>query len=129
MPNIHWSIKLAVFSCPLGVWIGTLGKSLNSCVISAIGVFLIFISILSLLIFIFLALRLAIRGERTLVLDVINHVIRDPNTNEIIFDLDKDGTVRDHYTKEFLCKYDFNQKRFLDILGNVIDPHSFEKKR
>lgn len=71
-------------------------------------------------------IRLARKGERALIVDAVNHVILDPETKEIMFDMNKDGIIRDHETGEVLCVFDWETNTFHDPDGNKTDFHQLD---
>ncbi|MDR2169047.1 MAG: hypothetical protein LBP59_02790 [Planctomycetaceae bacterium] len=129
MPDLHPFIKFAWIAFPVGMFLSMIGQKIPDCnYLVYLGSLLVLSAIFSIGGFLFLVLRCALRGERALIFDAIDHVIRDPETNEIMFFNDIDGTIRDYQTGEFLCKFDFDKNKFFDKNNNIISFDELDKE-
>jgi hypothetical protein len=130
MTPMHPLIKFTWIVFPLGMFLAMVGKEIipDHAYLSYLGGLLMLSAVFSFGGFLFLVFRCAMRGERALIFDAIDHVIRDPETHEIMFYNDTDGTIRDYQTGKFLCKFDFDKEEFFDKDNNIVSIDDLDKK-
>jgi hypothetical protein len=108
MMPMHPLIKFTWIVFPIGLFLSIVGRKIlpDQTYLLYLGGLLTLSAVISFVGFLFLVFLCAMRGERALIFDAIDHVIRDPETHEIMFYNDTDGTIRDYQTGKFLCKFD-----------------------
>jgi hypothetical protein len=112
----------------MGLLLNLFGRQLSGMSILIYPAYvLITVPLLFVIVFFIRVIACAMRGERALIFDVINHVVLDPDTKEIMFDISIDGTVTDHKTNEILCKFDDQLKKYITNKGTVTTFHELDK--